>query len=194
MIYVCLCKETLPDWIFFPNFLNFMMFSTTFRNKNFHAWVRDRTISHIYPAQQYLHTRSHPWDAMRGVWQSTSNNFIKSPPAVCEDCAKRLGYCLGTWVLALHVVRREIRECADNHFSICPVIGSSAPVQGGQPETCGEKTTPPDLAVPDKAQSIFTVSLTLAASAGGMSNTSHHTDFPSLIRLLNPQIHPEILP
>lgn len=92
------------------------------------------------------------------------------------------------------MVRRKIRECADNHFIICPVIGSSALVWGRQLEICGEKTTLLDLSVPDKAQSIFTVSLTLAASAGGMSNTSHHTDFPPLIRLLNPQTHPEILP
>lgn len=73
------------------------------------------------------------------------------------------------------------------------MIGSLAPVWVRQLENHGEKPPLPDLAVPDKAQSVFTVSLTLAASTGGMSNTSHHTDFPSPIRLLYPQIHSEML-
>lgn len=90
--------------------------------------------------------------------------------------------------------KRKIRECADNHFIICLVIGSLGPVWVRELEIRGEKPPLPDLAVPDKAKAIFTMSLTPAASAGAMSNTSHHTDCPSLIGLLGPQIHSEMLP
>lgn len=48
---------------------------------NFRAPVRDSTLSQFYPAQQYMHARSHHGGTTGEVSQSISNNVIKSPPA-----------------------------------------------------------------------------------------------------------------
>lgn len=174
-MYACVRQETVRLNTNFKLF-RFSEFFLTFTNVNSRARARGTTLSHIYPSQQYTHARSHPGGAMGEVSQSARYNVIKSSSAVREGCAEWLCERLGASVSAAHMVRdRKTRECADNSF----IIGwryDLWPLSGvGSFGSVVKKHTSWLRAFKIKPNPFLQMAmwLTLAASAGGVSNTSH---------------------